>query len=164
VIDAARSAWADEAYRTGRATDGDDQPHARDATAAVQAEVSHAEDVRSVLAAEDRRYQAMQDADLTTLDELFADELSYAHSSGARDTKSQYVEKVRSGYYVYRRIDHPVERVEVVGDTAIVVGRMTADLEVQGTPKTIDNLALAVWTRASGDWRLLAYAPTSLPA
>jgi ketosteroid isomerase-like protein len=130
----------------------------------VQAEVSHAEDVRSVLAAEDRRYQAMQDADLTTLDELFADELSYAHSSGARDTKSQYVEKVRSGYYVYRRIDHPVERVEVVGDTAIVVGRMTADLEVQGTPKTIDNLALAVWTRASGDWRLLAYAPSALPA
>jgi ketosteroid isomerase-like protein len=130
----------------------------------VQAEVSHAEDVRSVLTAEDRRYQAMQDADLTTLDELFADELSYAHSSGARDTKSQYVEKVRSGYYVYRRIDHPVERVEVVGDTAIVVGRMTADLEVQGTPKTIDNLALAVWTRASGDWRLLAYAPSSLPA
>jgi len=126
--------------------------------------VSHAEDVRSVLAAEDRRYQAMQDADLTTLDELFADELSYAHSSGARDTKSQYVEKVRSGYYVYRRIDHPVERVEVVGDTAIVVGRMTADLEVQGTPKTIDNFALAVWTRASGDWRLLAYAPSSLPA
>ena len=126
--------------------------------------MSHAEDVRSVLAAEDRRYQAMQDADLTTLDELFADELSYAHSSGARDTKSQYVEKVRSGYYVYRRIDHPVERVEVVGDTAIVVGRMTADLEVQGTPKTIDNLALAVWTRASGDWRLLAYAPSSLPA
>jgi ketosteroid isomerase-like protein len=130
----------------------------------VRAEVSHADDVRSVLAAEDRRYQAMQDADLTTLDELFADELSYAHSSGARDTKSQYVEKVRSGYYVYRRIDHPVERVEVVGDTAIVVGRMTADLEVQGTPKTIDNLALAVWTRASGDWRLLAYAPTFLPA
>jgi uncharacterized protein DUF4440 len=130
----------------------------------VQAEVSHAEDVRSVLAAEDRRYQAMQDADLTTLDELFADELSYAHSSGARDTKSQYVEKVRSGYYVYRRIDHPVERVAVVGDAAIVVGRMTADLEVQGTPKTIDNLALAVWTRASGDWRLLAYAPSSLPA
>jgi ketosteroid isomerase-like protein len=130
----------------------------------VQAEVSHAEDVRSVLAADDRRYQAMQDADLTTLDELFADELSYAHSSGARDTKSQYVEKVRSGYYVYRRIDHPVERVEVVGDTAIVVGRMTADLEVQGTPKTIDNLALAVWTRASGNWRQLAYAPTALPA
>jgi hypothetical protein len=122
------------------------------------------EAVRAVLAAEDRRHQAMLDADLTTLDALCADELSYAHSSGARDTKDQYLGKVRSGYYVYRRIDHPAERVAVVGDTAVVVGRMTADLDVDGTPKTIDNLALAVWTRASGQWQLLAYAPTPLPA
>jgi len=122
------------------------------------------DDVRAVLAAEDRRYRAMQDADLATLTEVCADELSYAHSSGVRDTRSEYLEKLRSGYYVYRRIEHPVERVEVLGDTAIVLGRMTADVEVQGTLKTIDNLALAVWTRASGAWQLLAYAPTSLPS
>lgn len=122
------------------------------------------DDVRAVLAAEDRRYRAMQDADLATLTEVCADELSYAHSSGVRDTRSEYLEKLRSGYYVYRRIDHPVDRVEVLGDTAIVVGRMTSDVEVQGTLKTIDNLALAVWTRASGSWQLLAYAPTSLPS
>ncbi len=121
-------------------------------------------DVQAVLAAEDRRYRAMQDADLQVLEELCADALSYAHSSGTRDTKGEYLAKVGSGHYVYRRIDHPVERVEVAGDTAVVVGRMTADITVQGTPKTIDNLSLAVWTRASGDWRLLAYAPTPLPA
>lgn len=119
--------------------------------------------VTEVLAAEDRRYRAMLDADLGVLDELCADELSYAHSSGVRDTRDEYLAKVRSGYYVYRRIEHPVERVEVVGDTAMVVGRMTADLEVDGTPKTIDNLALAVWARIAGRWRLLAYAPTPLP-
>lgn len=65
---------------------------------------------------------------------------------------------------MYRRIDHPVDRVEVVGDTAIVVGRMTADVDVHGGPKAIDSLALAVCTRVSGVWRLLAYAPTSLPS
>ena len=117
----------------------------------------------AVLDAEDRRYQAMIDADLETMDRLCADELSYAHSSGARDTKAEYLNKVRSGYYVYHRVDHPVERVEVLGDAAIVVGRMTADLSVQGTQKTIDNLALAVWARDGGAWRLLAYAPTRLP-
>jgi ketosteroid isomerase-like protein len=122
------------------------------------------DDVRAVLNAENRRYRAMQDADLAILEQLCDDALSYAHSSGVRDTKAEYFAKVRSGYYVYHRIDHPVERVEVRGDTAIVVGRMTADIDVQGVPKTIDNLALAVWTRASGAWRLLAYAPTSLPA
>ena len=122
------------------------------------------DDVGAVLAAEDRRYRAMLAGDVATLDEVCADGLSYAHSSGVRDTKSEYLGKLRSGYYVYRRIEHPVERVEVLGDTAIVVGRMTADVEVQGTPKTIDNLALAVWTRASGTWQFLAYAPTSPPA
>ena len=122
------------------------------------------DDAAAVLAAEDRRYRAMIETDLPTLDRLLDDRLSYAHSSGARDTKDEYVAKVRSGYYDYLRIDHPVERVEVVGDTAIVVGRMTCDLTVQGTPKTIDNLALAVWVRAAGEWRLLAYAPTTLPA
>jgi Domain of unknown function (DUF4440) len=119
---------------------------------------------RAVLDLEDRRYQAMIDADLETMDRLCAEELSYAHSSGVRDTKQEYFEKIRSGYYDYHSIDHPVERVEVVGDTAIVVGRMTADLSVQGTPKTIDNLALAVWAKENGEWRLLAYAPTALPA
>ena len=74
----------------------------------------------------------MVDADLETMDRLCADELSHAHSTGACDTKQEYLEKVRSGYYDYHSIDHPVERVEVLGGTAIVVGRMTADLSVQG--------------------------------
>src|SRR4051812_50210367 len=116
----------------------------------------------TVLAAEDRRYQAMIDTDLATLDRLLDDRLSYAHSSGARCTKAEYLEKVRSGYYDYLRIDHPVERVEVVGDTAVVIGRMTCDLTVQGTPKTIDNLALAVWVGTDGDWRPAAHPPTAV--
>lgn len=125
----------------------------------------HAHDEeRAVLDLEDRRYRAMIDADLDTMDRLCAEELSYAHSSGVRDTKQEYFEKVRSGFYDYHSIDHPVERVEVVGDTAIVAGRMTADLTVHGIRKTIDNLALAVWAKEGGEWRLLAYAPTPLPA
>ena len=121
------------------------------------------DDAAQVLAAEEERYQAMLDSDLEALDRLCADELSYAHSSGVRDTKREWLAKVRSGYYVYHRVKHPVERVEVVGDTAIVVGRMTADLLVDGVPKTIDNLALAVWARRDGQWVLLGYAPTRLP-
>jgi hypothetical protein len=70
---------------------------------------------------------------------------------------------VRTGYYVYRRIDHPVDRVELVADAAIVVGRMTADLVVDDVPRSIDNLVLAVWTRVGGAWRLLAHAPTPPP-
>jgi hypothetical protein len=122
------------------------------------------DDEKAVLAAEDRRYQAMLDADLETLDALCTDELSYTHSNGVRDTKEEYFGKVREGYYVYHRIDHPVERVELAGDAAVVVGRMTADLTSGGVRKTVDCLAIAVWTRTAAGWRLLAYAPTPLPA
>ncbi|MGK5114153.1 MULTISPECIES: nuclear transport factor 2 family protein [unclassified Geodermatophilus] len=122
------------------------------------------DDVAAVLAAEERRYEAMVEGDLDTLEALLAPELSYTHSSGVRDTREEYLGKLRSRYYVYRRAEHPVVRVEVAGDCAVVVGRMTADVDVDGVPKTIDNLALAVWTRAGGPWRLLAYAPTPLPA
>ena len=121
------------------------------------------DDVRAVLAAEDRRYDALLGPDLPTLERLFHERLTYAHSSGVRDTKAEYLAKIENGYYVYARIDHPVERVDVLGDSAVVVGRMTADLTVAGTAKTIDNLALAVWTRAEGEWQLIAYASTPLP-
>jgi len=121
------------------------------------------DDAQAVLAAEDRRYQAMLDGDLETLDALCADQLSYTHSNGVRDTKAEYFAKVREGYYVYHRIDHPVERVAVAGDAAVVIGRMTADLTSGGARKTIDCLATAVWTRGADGWRLLAYAPTPLP-
>ena len=77
------------------------------------------DDVAAVLAAEDRRYAALLEPDLPALERLFHDRLSYAHSSGIRDTRAEYLEKVRSGYYDYRRVEHPVERVEVVGDTAL---------------------------------------------
>ena len=121
------------------------------------------DDVAAVLAAEDRRYEALLGPDLPALEQLFHDRLSYAHSSGIRDTKDEYLAKIRDGYYDYARLDHPVERVDVLGDTAVVVGRMSADLEVQGTAKTIDNLALAVWARTAGAWQLIAYASTPLP-
>ena len=116
-----------------------------------------------VLAAEDRRYEALLGPDLPVLERLFHDRLSYAHSSGVRDTKAEYLAKIAGGYYDYTRLDHPVDRVDVVGDTVVVSGRMNADLLVQGTPKTLDVLALAVWTKDSGDWQLLAYASTAIP-
>ncbi|MFD2091004.1 nuclear transport factor 2 family protein [Blastococcus deserti] len=125
--------------------------------------MSREDDVRAVLAAEDERYAALLGPDLDTLDRLYDERLSYAHSSGVRDTKAEYLGKIRSGYYVYQRVEHSTERVETAGGTVVVIGRMTADLTVEGTPKTIDNLALAVWTRDTGRWQLLAYASTPLP-
>src|SRR4051794_38375113 len=117
------------------------------------------DDAAAVLAAEDRRYQAMLDGDLDALDQLCADALSYTHSNGVRDSKAEYFAKLRDGYYVYHRIDHPVERVEVSGDAAVVVGRMTADLDSGGGRQSNDRPPGAPWAPRAGGRRALAPPP-----
>src|SRR4051812_38731834 len=56
------------------------------------------DDVQAVLDAEDRRYRAMVEGDLVALDALLAPGMSYAHSSGRRESKDEYLGRLRSGY------------------------------------------------------------------
>ena len=48
----------------------------------------------------------------------------------------------------------------IVGDAAVVIGQMNADLTIDGTHKTLRNSAIAVWTKDSGEWKFVAYQPT----
>jgi ketosteroid isomerase-like protein len=50
-----------------------------------------------------------------------------------------------------------------VGDTALVLGEMNADLTAGGVRKQLRNNALAVWVRDGGTWKLIGYQPTPRP-
>ncbi|VXC42772.1 conserved hypothetical protein [Arthrobacter sp. 9V] len=113
-----------------------------------------------IRALEDRRYNAVIRGDFDTLESLFHIQLVYTHSRGDRDTLASYLTKLRQGFYKYHRIEHPIDNILLVGDTAIVVGEMNAELSVNGTAKTLTNNVIAVWTKDSGTWKLLAYQPT----
>jgi hypothetical protein len=118
------------------------------------------DDADIIRALEDRRFDAIVTRDFDTFAELAHPGLAYTHSSGALDTLTSYLGKCKSGYYVYHRIDHPIDTITVVGDTAVVIGEMNADLTVGGLRKQLANRSLAVWTRADGTWKFLAYQPT----
>lgn len=109
---------------------------------------------------EDRRYSAVVDEDFDTLESLCHSGLVYTHSRGDRDSRASYLAKLRQGYYKYQRIDHPIDEVLLVGDTAVVVGEMNAELWVDGIAKKLTNAAIAIWTKDSGSWKFLAYQPT----
>lgn len=121
------------------------------------------DDTEEILALEDRRYDAIVAGDLDAFAAVCLPDLIYTHSSATTDTLESYVEKVKSGHYVYHRIEHPVDKVVVSGDTALVLGRMVASISVAGTPKELDNTSLAVWVREAGTWKFAAYAPTVRP-
>ncbi|MFD1210758.1 nuclear transport factor 2 family protein [Arthrobacter sp. GCM10027362] len=120
-------------------------------------------DIARILELEDERFNAVLAKDFDAFARLCHPRLSYTHSNGLRDTLESYVEQCRAGVYDYQRINHPVEEVILVGDTALVVGRMEADLQVNGRPTRLDNGSLAVWTREGGTWKFLAYQPSPRP-
>jgi ketosteroid isomerase-like protein len=111
---------------------------------------------------EDERYDAVRRGDVDAFVGYCHPELLYTHSSGTTDSLDSYAGKLRSGYYVYHSIDHPITRIVIDGDTALVLGEMNADITSGGVPKRLHNLALAVWVRSGSEWKLLAYHPTPL--
>jgi ketosteroid isomerase-like protein len=123
------------------------------------------DDVRqAVLALENERYAAMLAADADALDRLLSSRLVYVHSTGGRDTKAEYLDRVRSGFFVYETIDHPVDQIIVAGGAAVVVGAMDARVQRDGKLVDLRNSVCAVWADEDGTWRLVTFAPTPQPA
>ncbi|MGW2254991.1 nuclear transport factor 2 family protein [Kitasatospora sp. NPDC001660] len=118
-------------------------------------------DTGAIRALENRRFEALVAGDLDGFTEITHPELVYTHSSGTLDTLDSYLAKCASGFFVYHWIEHPIDRITVVGDTAIVIGDMRADLSVNGVHRKLENRSLAVWTRVDGQWKFLAYQATA---
>ena len=108
---------------------------------------------------ERRRFRAMIAADVPALSELCADELVYRHSSGGRDTKASFLDKIATGYLDYLEIHDPDQEVTLAGHTAVVAGRMVARLRVGGETRQLNNQTLAVWTCRADRWTFLAFQP-----
>jgi hypothetical protein len=117
-------------------------------------------DAATVRDLDDQRYRAAVAGDVEIFARLAHPGLAYTHSDGTLDDLDSYVRKCREGYYVYHSIEHPIDRITVVGDTAIVVGEMNAVITAGGTRKVLANRTLAVWIRTGESWQLLAFQPT----
>lgn len=120
-------------------------------------------DIATITELENVRFDAMVAGDFDAFASVCHPELLYTHSTAVTDTLESYLRTCREGYYVYHRIDHPITRISVVGDTALALGEMHADLTVGGAEKSLHNVTLAVWVRHDGDWKLLGFQPTVKP-
>ena len=117
-----------------------------------------------IRAMEGERIRATREADFTALSALCHPELIYVHSTGFTDSFESYLEKCRTGFYVYDEIDYEVERTIVVGDTALVTETIRGHVHVNGRPGSFHCRSLVVWVRTADTWKFLAYQPTSIPA
>ena len=116
-----------------------------------------------ILANEAKRCEALLAADLSALEPLLSERLAFGHANAVTDDKAQLLTKMASGNIVYQTLGVTDTRIIELGETVLLLSRLTAQVTVGGQEKLIDNQTLSVWVNEAGQWRLVAYQPTPIP-
>lgn len=116
-----------------------------------------------ILTREAQRGAALLNADVDSLADLLSERLVFAHANATYEDKASLLAKMKAGTIVYQKLEVSGQRVIELGDTALLVSRLTASVTVAGAPRAIDNWTLSVWTLEANVWRLVAYQPTAIP-
>lgn len=120
---------------------------------------------RSLAAADDARIAAILQADTAALAGLLSDELHYAHSNGAVDSKAVFLANLRSGGIRYTGYQ-PQERAFTFPAPGIALMTGRAHIRAETAKGQMDGILgyLAVWREEKGQWRFLAWQSCRLPA
>ncbi len=117
----------------------------------------------AILAAEQQRCAAMIANDPAALDAILDAQLQFHHATGAVDDKPAFLAKMAAGRIVYAGIAWSEEHVTALGpDAALLTGRMTTDVRVEGVAKQLNNRVMTVWRRGKEGWRLLGFQSTPI--
>ena len=70
----------------------------------------------------------MIDADLDKLNDLLTDDLTYAHTTGWTETKTGYLETIKSGRINYISFVPKDVEIRIYGETAVLTGKVDVNL------------------------------------
>ena len=87
---------------------------------------------------------------------LCSDQLSYGHSAGRIETKSQFIDAAVSGRSVWKFITLSDQTAQIVGNNAIARHILTGETESEGKTNAIKIGVLMVWLKQDARWKLLA--------
>ena len=118
--------------------------------------VAQSADEKEVAAAVETLHKAMIDASKSGLEAITADNLSYGHSSGKMENKSEFVEALVSGKSDFTAIAISDQTIKITDKTAIVRHALKGETLANGTPGTVSLQVILVWIKQKSDWKLLA--------
>jgi hypothetical protein len=100
--------------------------------------------------------KAMIDADPVTLEKLTLPKLSYGHSGGHIDDKTEFVQKLVSGKSDFVTLEFVEQTISISNNIAIVRHKFNAVTNDSGKPGEVHLAVMLVWQKQRGDWKLLA--------
>ena len=94
--------------------------------------------------------------DKAKLEQLVADQVSYGHSGGRVENKTELINGVMNRKAVVKSIDFPELKVAVVGNGAVARHLWVSESEMDGKQTSTKIGVLQVWQKQDGNWKLLA--------
>jgi hypothetical protein len=120
--------------------------------------------VDEALAAEAARYAAQTANDFAAMEQLFSEDLVYIHSSTVVDTKTSFIESMRSGAVRYHRMALGDVTVRCYGGLAVISGRTGFEVTARGQALTMDLLFHALWAKRASGLQFISWQATRVPA
>jgi len=106
---------------------------------------------------------AMISKDKTMLENLTAEELSYGHSTGVVQNKSEFVNDIMSGPVKFIKIEISNQSIKLADDIAIVRNISSISGTNKEMPLDLKIGILMIWKKLGGNWKLLARQGYKLP-
>lgn len=114
-------------------------------------------DKDAVTASAEKLRLAMISGEKQALEDLILPELTYGHSGGHIDDATEFVEKLVSKKSDFVTIDITNQKIDIVGNTAIVRHHFYATTADAGkAPGDVTLDIVLVWAKVKKDWKLLA--------
>jgi len=120
-------------------------------------------EAQAILQCEQHRLAALMQGDLPMVDALLAEDLTFVHSNGQFDSKSQFMEKLGTRYYQFASISADDVHVRVHGVVGTLTGTGQMRVQVQGRPASLRYRYTIVYRKAQDRWQIAALHHTRLP-
>jgi hypothetical protein len=114
--------------------------------------------------AQRQRFEAMMKQDVTALDTLLDDELDYVHTAGDLQSRSQFIDMIKTQKLVYESIAPSAVRVRVYDGLALATGRSQMRVRSAAGVSSFGIKFTEVYVRRGGQWLLTAWEAKRLPA
>ena len=113
-------------------------------------------DEQQILALHESGDRALMTADLPMLARIFADDYVQYNEAGKSFTKQDVLNNFRTGAIRYPSIVSTGRTIRVFGDTAVVHGSESDEVEINGKRSAVRYVYLDVLRRCAGEWKLVA--------
>jgi ketosteroid isomerase-like protein len=113
-------------------------------------------DEQQILELHEAGDRALMSADLSALAEIFADDYVQYNEAGRAFTKLDVLNNLRTGSIRYPAIVSTSRKIRVFGDTAVVHGSESDEVEAGGKRFSVRYVYLDVLRKIEGKWKLVA--------